>query len=188
MIRSSLRLAIAMLAGLTALPAAASVTVRVDISRQVMSVHASSGEVYNWRISTGRIGYATPSGVYQPQRLERFWRSRKYGMAPMPYAVFFRGGYAIHGTSEVGRLGRPASHGCIRLSPGNAATLFGLVQRHSMGGTRIIVSGRHASLAPARPALHRPTVHRPALRPRPVRVQTPVYYPTAPGGWYEEAD
>jgi hypothetical protein len=119
----------------------AAVTVRVDITNQTMSVNATSGEAYDWKISTGRLGYRTPNGVYRPQRLERFWRSRRYGMAPMPHSIFFRGGYAIHGTTETNRLGRPASHGCIRLHPAHAATLFSLVQRHSRADTRIIITG-----------------------------------------------
>jgi hypothetical protein len=146
-------------------PALASVRVDVDISSQSMRVNASSGESYHWSISTGRIGYRTPSGVYRPQRLARYWRSRRYGMAPMPYSIFFRGGYAIHGTTEVGRLGRPASHGCIRLHPGAAAALFGLVQRHGMGSTRIVVRGSHPG--GSRPMVARRTTYaRAAARPR----------------------
>lgn len=39
----------------------------------------------------------------------------------MPHSIFFHGGYAIHGSYEINRLGGPASHGCIRLHPANAA-------------------------------------------------------------------
>ena len=55
--------------------------------------------------------------------------SAKYGNAPMPHSIFFHGQYAIHGTMAVGNLGRPASHGCVRISPANAATLFAMVER-----------------------------------------------------------
>ena len=58
----------------------------------------------------------------------------------MPYSIFFDGGYAIHGSYEISHLGRPASHGCIRLHPKNAAILFALVQAH-MSETRIVVTG-----------------------------------------------
>ncbi len=64
--------------------------------------------------------------------------SRKYHMSPMPYSIFFAGGYAIHGTYATAYLGRPASHGCVRLSPENAATLFHMVQAE---GARISISG-----------------------------------------------
>ena len=120
--------------------AQAKLDVRVDIAAQRMSVATSDGETYNWAISSGRKGFRSPNGVYRPTRLERSWYSRKYGGA-MPNAVFFRGGYAIHGTTAVGALGRPASHGCIRLHPANAAKLFALVKKHGAGGTRIALNG-----------------------------------------------
>ena len=118
----------------------AGVDVRVDIVAQRMSVTTTDGEVYDWKISSGRKGFRSPNGVYRPTRLEKNWYSRKYGGA-MPHAVFFRGGYAIHGTTAVGALGRPASHGCIRLHPANAAKLFALVKKHGAGTTRIALNG-----------------------------------------------
>lgn len=120
--------------------AQAGVDVRVDIAAQRMKVTTSDGEVHDWRISSGRKGFRSPNGIYRPTRLERSWYSRKYGGA-MPHAVFFRGGYAIHGTTAVGALGRPASHGCIRLHPANAAKLFALVKKHGAGQTRIALNG-----------------------------------------------
>jgi lipoprotein-anchoring transpeptidase ErfK/SrfK len=69
------------------------------------------------------------------------WRSRRYHMSPMPYSIFFRGGYAIHGTYETRHLGARASHGCIRLSPGHAAALFSLVRGAGLGRTRISITG-----------------------------------------------
>ncbi|CAN5317274.1 hypothetical protein BH10PSE8_BH10PSE8_16060 [soil metagenome] len=120
--------------------AQAGVDVRVDIAAQRIQVTTTDGEAYNWAISSGRKGYRTPNGVYRPTRLEKNWYSRKYGGA-MPNAVFFRGGYAIHGTTAVGALGRPASHGCIRLHPANAAKLFALVKKHGAGHTSIALNG-----------------------------------------------
>ena len=90
-------------------------------------------------LHTSGTGGAPKAGTYQPQRLEKSWFSRKYDMSPMPHAIFFHGGYAIHGTYYVSRLGRRASHGCVRLSPANAATLFSLVQKKGNGSTRIVV-------------------------------------------------
>lgn len=129
---------LASLAGLAA--AQAKVDVRVDIAAQRMTVTTDDGEVHNWAISSGRKGFRSPNGVYRPTRLERSWYSRKYGGA-MPYSVFFRGGYAIHGTTAVSALGRPASHGCIRLHPANAAKLYALVKKHGAGQTRIALNG-----------------------------------------------
>lgn len=133
-------LAVLFLSVFGAAGAHAGVDVRVDIAAQRMSVTTSDGEVYDWKISSGRKGFRSPNGVYRPTRLEKNWYSRKYGGA-MPYAVFFRGGYAIHGTTSVGALGRPASHGCIRLHPANAAKLFALVKKYGAGQTRIALNG-----------------------------------------------
>lgn len=118
--------------------AEASVTARVSNGRQSMQVFVDQQLAYVWPVSTARKGYRTPPGSYRVQRMERMWHSRKYAMAPMPYSLFFHGGYAIHGTGAVGQLGRPASHGCVRLSPSNARTLFGLAQRH--GGASVVVT------------------------------------------------
>jgi len=119
---------------------AASVVARIDISTQRMTVLIDGVPRYNWAVSTARRGYVTPVGSFRPFRLERVYYSKKYDNAPMPNAVFFRGGYAVHGTYSVGSLGRPASHGCVRLAPGNAATLFSLVSRYGTGNSRIIVT------------------------------------------------
>jgi lipoprotein-anchoring transpeptidase ErfK/SrfK len=124
-------------------PVGASIMIRVDNASQRMSVAVDGVPVYSWKVSTARPGYQTPPGSYRVRRMERMWFSRKYDMSPMPHALFFRGGYAIHGTYSVGQLGRPASHGCVRLSPGNARTLFSLVQEH--GGARVLVTGSSPS-------------------------------------------
>jgi lipoprotein-anchoring transpeptidase ErfK/SrfK len=131
--------AIAML--MFAVPAsAATVEARVSLSNQRMYVSVNGARKYTWAVSTGRSGYGTPTGSYRPQRLERNWYSRKYDNAPMPHSVFFRGGYAIHGTTAVSRLGSRASHGCVRLAPGNAATLYSLVSKYGMGNTRVVIT------------------------------------------------
>ena len=118
----------------------AAIVVRVDKSSQTMRVIVDGEHRYTWAVSTGRMGYNTPNGSYGPQRLERNWHSRKYNMAPMPYSIFFRGGYAIHGSYATGQLGSPASHGCVRLAPSNAATLFSLVQDYGAENTVIIIT------------------------------------------------
>jgi lipoprotein-anchoring transpeptidase ErfK/SrfK len=119
--------------------ASAAVVVQIDRATQSMQVVVDGVPRYSWRVSTGRRGLPTPGGVYHPQRLAASWYSRKYHNSPMPHSIFFRGGIAIHGTYETGGLGRPVSHGCVRLQPGNAAALFGLVQREGMGATTIVV-------------------------------------------------
>ena len=105
----------------------ATANIHIDLSTQTMRVDSNSGS-YTWPVSTARAGYYTPRGSYAPTGMERMHYSRKYHMSPMPYSIFFRGGYAIHGTYATGALGRPASHGCVRLSPGNAKRLYEIVQ------------------------------------------------------------
>jgi lipoprotein-anchoring transpeptidase ErfK/SrfK len=131
--------AVAVMAGLALTPARAGVVVRIDKSSQRMAVSVDGAMRYSWPVSTGRRGFGTPSGVFHPQMMARRWFSRKYYNSPMPHAIFFHRGYAIHGTYELARLGGPASHGCIRLHPSNAAALFALVERRR-GSTRIVIS------------------------------------------------
>ncbi len=119
---------------------AASLIAKVDISAQTMTVTQNGVVKYRWPVSTGRKGYSTPTGTYSAKWLSRYHRSRKYNNAPMPYAVFYHGGYAVHATYETKRLGRPASHGCVRLHPDHAATFFSLVQRTGNRNTRIVVT------------------------------------------------
>src|SRR5262245_17353770 len=108
----------------TAQAADAGVLVQIDKSRQRMIVSVDGKVRHSWPVSTGRRGFGTPSGTFYPQRLARSWFSRRYYNSPMPYSIFFTRGYAIHGSYEIHRLGGPASHGCVRLHPANAATLF----------------------------------------------------------------
>ncbi|MGI9383910.1 MAG: L,D-transpeptidase [Methyloligellaceae bacterium] len=132
----------ALLALLLVVPtqASAKILARIDLSQQRLHLFVNGARAYSWPVSTARRGYRTPLGSFRPQRLHRRYYSRKYHGSPMPYSVFFYGGYAIHGTTYLRSLGRPASHGCIRLHPRNAAVFFSLIQRHGRGNTRIVIS------------------------------------------------
>lgn len=120
--------------------ARADVVVSVSKSEQKLAVWIDGKERYRWPVSTGRRGLETPSGTFHPIRFERKWYSRQYHWSPMPYSIFFHGGYALHGTSERSHLGRPASHGCVRMLPANAAILFNLVRKSDRGDAYIVVS------------------------------------------------
>jgi lipoprotein-anchoring transpeptidase ErfK/SrfK len=115
----------------------ADIVVQVDKSSQRMSVSVNGQHRYTWSISTGI--YGTPSGTFRPQALSRNHNSSLYHNAPMPYAIFYDGNFAIHGTPHVSQLGGPASRGCVRLHPSNAAILFSLVQKEGLGSTRISI-------------------------------------------------
>lgn len=120
------------LIGLATLPttAFAGIHIQIDISSQTMRVTQDGRKVYgDWRISSARGGSYTPRGNFGVQSLKRHHRSSIYNNAPMPHSIFFSGNYAIHGTPFEKRLGRPGSHGCVRLSLANAARLFSLVRK-----------------------------------------------------------
>ncbi|MCV6546111.1 MAG: L,D-transpeptidase [Cohaesibacter sp.] len=124
----------------TTLPTfAGTVKVKIDISEQKMKVLVNGKTRHSWPISTGRRGYRTPVGHFQPTRMHKRYFSKKYHGSPMPHSIFFYGGYAIHGTNAIKRLGRPASHGCIRLHPKNARKLFALVRNNGPRNTKISI-------------------------------------------------
>jgi lipoprotein-anchoring transpeptidase ErfK/SrfK len=127
----------------TSLPltaAASSLVAKVSISTQTMTVSENGIVRYRWKVSTGRSGYSTPTGSWRAKWASRHHRSRKYDNAPMPYAIFFNGGYAVHATFDVKHLGRPASHGCVRLHPDNAAQFYALARQNGLGNTRILIA------------------------------------------------
>jgi lipoprotein-anchoring transpeptidase ErfK/SrfK len=115
--------------------------ITIDISEQSMVVQDDDGVIYNWDVSTGRPGHATPKGIFRPIRMNEIWYSSKYENAPMPWSIFFHGGYAIHGTTDVKHLGHVASHGCVRLDPRNAKMLYDLVGQVGMGNVKIQLVG-----------------------------------------------
>jgi lipoprotein-anchoring transpeptidase ErfK/SrfK len=115
------------------------IVARIDLSDQRMYVYLNERLTHTFTISSGRGSYRTPTGRWNAYWLSPKHRSRKYNNAPMPWAVFFHGGYAVHGTTDIRNLGRPASHGCIRLHPDNARTFFKMVQASGKESTLIAV-------------------------------------------------
>ena len=123
--------------------AEANILITIDKSSQQMSVAVDGAERYTWPVSTGRPGYDTPSGSFKPNRMDADHYSQEWDNAPMPHAIFFdMEGHAIHGFFDVKHLGSAVSHGCVRLSPEHAATLFDLVKAEGMGETKVVVAGR----------------------------------------------
>jgi lipoprotein-anchoring transpeptidase ErfK/SrfK len=119
--------------------AQANIEARINTTTQKMQVLVDGVQTYEWRVSTARKGYVTPKGEYKPQDMYKKYYSHKYHNSPMPYAIFYNGGYAVHGTNAVASLGQPASHGCVRLDTANAATLFDLVSQHGRTNTKIVI-------------------------------------------------
>ncbi len=131
---------VVMAGAMGARPAVAGVEARIDLSEQSMSVYVNGFYYAQWKVSTARPGYRTPTGTYTPKWLARVHYSKKYHHSPMPNSIFFYGGYAIHGTYATRWLGRPASHGCVRLHPDNAAKLFSLVKEYGKENTVITIT------------------------------------------------
>jgi lipoprotein-anchoring transpeptidase ErfK/SrfK len=115
------------------------IVARISISEQRMDVLIDGRPTFAWKVSTAGKGYRTPTGSFKPTRMHKMWYSRKYDNAPMPHSIFFHGGYAVHATPHIKRLGRPASHGCIRLHPDHAADLYQLVQTFGPSNTSIVI-------------------------------------------------
>jgi lipoprotein-anchoring transpeptidase ErfK/SrfK len=121
-------------------PARAEIAVSISTQTQTMAVTIDGVPTYEWPVSTGAEGYWTPGGSYRPFRLEAEHYSKEWDDAPMPHSIFFtEQGHAIHGTNSVRALGTPASHGCVRLAPKNAATLFRLVREQGLEKTTIVI-------------------------------------------------
>jgi lipoprotein-anchoring transpeptidase ErfK/SrfK len=115
------------------------IKIEIDIASQRMNIYANGRRYYQWKVSTGTWKYPTPRGYYRPYYLKKMHYSKKYDNAPMPHSVFFRGGFAIHGTYSTSRLGRRASHGCVRLHPSNAKKLFYMIKDRGKRNVSIVV-------------------------------------------------
>lgn len=112
---------------------------KVDVSEQIMRVYKDGKQIHKWPVSTARKGKVTPRGTWNAKWLSKDHKSSLYNNAPMPYSIFFRGNYAIHGTNQIKRLGRPASAGCIRLHPTNAAKLFAMTRQVGLRNMKVVV-------------------------------------------------
>ncbi|MGB9328787.1 MAG: L,D-transpeptidase [Pseudolabrys sp.] len=173
-------------AAMSALPlgqaAYAELLIKVDKSAQHMTVAVNGEQLYNWPVTTGGSGYDTPSGTFKPFRMEVDHYSDEYDNAPMPYSIFFtQTGNAIHGTYEQRNLGRAVSHGCVRLSVKNAATLWNLVKQEKMANTKVVLSGAIPDAGPVARARPMPqTANNPTGAPMPLAADEPRYQAPSP--------
>ena len=122
--------------------ASAALLIQIDKSAQTLTVIRDGETMAIWPVSTGRSEHPTPSGSFTAFRMEADHYSKEWDDAPMPHSIFFtKLGHAIHGSFEVKRLGSPASHGCVRLAPENAAVLFALVTEEGLPNTKVVLTG-----------------------------------------------
>jgi hypothetical protein len=167
-------------------PASAKLLIEIDKTSQRMTVSQDGARLYTWPVSTGQRGYDTPGGSYTPFRMEKDHFSREWDDAPMPHSIFFtKQGHAIHGTEHTRNIGRPASHGCVRLEPQNARVLFNMVKQEGMANVRVVLSGAIGSAGPAMarrvPQYQPPVYDEDATRAAPQRV-----YRGSPWGWADD--
>jgi lipoprotein-anchoring transpeptidase ErfK/SrfK len=122
--------------------AGSAVVINIDKTTQEMTVSIDGIEKYHWPVSTGRAGYSTPSGTYTATSMNEIWYSKQWDNSPMPHSIFFmKDGHAVHGSYEVKNLGKPVSHGCVRISPENATTLYALVEENGLENTQVVLTG-----------------------------------------------
>jgi hypothetical protein len=158
--------------------AQAAILITIDKATQKMNVEVDGATRWIWPVSTGRRGYDTPAGSFRPFRLEEDHYSKEWDEAPMPYSIFFTTeGHAIHGSYETRNLGRPASHGCVRLSPSNAEKLFRLVEREGVSKARVVVLGESSAPAVSR---NRAPAQEASRRQEPRRAESNPFVATAP--------
>ena len=166
------------------------ILINIDKTHQQMTVFVDGIEKYSWPVSTGRYGYSTPSGTFTPTSMNEVWYSKQWDNSPMPHSIFFmKDGHAIHGSHEVKTLGKPVSHGCVRISPENAAILYDLVKTNGMQDTKVVLAG-------VTPGGEAKVAEQPADQRfgeadgGPWFAPGPGYYPTPPprrglfGGWF----
>ena len=165
--------------------AGSQILINIDKSRQQMTVFVDGIEKYSWPVSTGKYGYSTPSGTFTPTSMNEVWYSKQWDNSPMPHSIFFlKDGHAIHGSHEVKNLGKPVSHGCVRISPANAAILYDLVKTNGMENTKVVLAG----VTPG----DKSSVPEEEADGGPWFAPGPGYYPPPPprrglfGGWFRE--
>jgi lipoprotein-anchoring transpeptidase ErfK/SrfK len=118
------------------------ILINIDKTKQKMTIFLGRVKKYEWPVSTGKGGYSTPSGTYTATSMNEIWYSKQWDNAPMPHSIFFiKDGHAIHGSYEVNNLGKPVSHGCVRISPENAATLYALVAKNGLENAQVVLTG-----------------------------------------------
>lgn len=170
----------------TPVAATARVLITVDKAAQLMRVTVDGKLRHSWPVSTGRAQFETPTGTFRPLRLAKEHYSKEWDDAPMPHSIFFTaGGHAIHGSNDTRRLGRRASHGCVRLAPSKAAALFALVQSEGPSATKVTITNG-TLVKTARGAVRARTIEAGARNFGQVRRASPDSSLIGPGdGWLE---
>jgi lipoprotein-anchoring transpeptidase ErfK/SrfK len=120
----------------------------VNLTEQQMYLYENGNIVGTYKVSSGDRKHKTPimdrrfgGRMYLKYTSKKFPGGNYMGLGNMPYVVFIKGGYAIHGTTpgSFKKLGKVASHGCIRLHPDNAKIFYDLIKKYGASNTWITV-------------------------------------------------
>ena len=118
-----------------AVPQAGETRLVIDLLTQTAYAYRGEQLVGASSISSAKTGKVTPLGFWSVLEKRRFYRSRKYDNAPMPFMQRLDDyGIALHGGVNPGY---PASHGCVRMPMKFAEKLFGLTKL----GTEVVIEG-----------------------------------------------
>lgn len=143
-------------------PEAAGMRIVINIAARRLHVYENGERTRTYTVAVGQRGHRTPTGRYAISRVvwnpwwhppNRGWARRKRVTPPGPnnpmgrVKMYFRNLYYIHGTPHRGSLGRAVSHGCVRMSNGDAIELARLVHRYGGGAStstieRLVASPR----------------------------------------------
>ena len=124
------------------------VWVKVSKATQTAELYINGELQGDWDVSTGTAGHGTPNLDKHPNgRIYEKYSSTKYpggdykGLGNMPYAVFISGGIALHGTPKGNwkKLGRKASHGCVRMHPDNGLMVNRLVRKYGVSNSWVTI-------------------------------------------------
>ena len=131
-------------ASILAFPALAadnkSLQIVVSKSDQSLALYENGEIVATSKVSTGKAGHETPSGIFSILEKRKYHESNIYSAAPMPFMQRLTwSGIALH---EGKVPNYPASHGCVRLPSKFAQSLFG----ETRYGVHVIITDRPVSL------------------------------------------
>lgn len=115
-----------------AAPIAVGQVIAVDLSTQALVAYSDGVPVYQAYVATGKDGFDTPTGTYQivsklrSQTMRGSMNGETWVVPDVPYVMYFNGSVALHGTywHNLFGTGYRLSHGCVNLSPGDAAWLY----------------------------------------------------------------
>jgi len=131
----------------------------VSKSKQSLAVYDGADVIATSKISSGKSGHTTPSGIFSVIEKQTYHESNIYSGAPMPFMQRLTwSGIALHQSNSVPRY--PASHGCVRMPDAFAKQLYKMTE---MGVPVIITDAQLAPEPVDHPLLFSP--HAPAPAP-----------------------